>query len=1184
MTSLSLPLPRSTAILGTNLMDAPKCIVRDIGSAPHTMSATRHILSIVVVGGLFSLFTVTACCAVNEKTHQREIGSTTTPRTKPARPHLVGRYSHAGLIVFEGNKTYSAALLRRGLLASTDFLLAAYPAEEFDPFLKTMQDCLQRGYTNRGFPDARVTVDYDTALDVVKATIEEGPRFRWGTLKIEGLKVLDATAFTQEFLQTAEKSDSFARRISEAVNTKEPGSSLLTESDDDPLSVKNLVGDKVVINHVNHSSAWKAGDTASFGAAADKSLEQQIIQALRWKGVSAAKVTISHQQHADTGLADTRVIVEEGPPVVLHTITLKGHEVFTREGLLNFLGLHEGMIISDDIIARVEDRLARSMRFLRWRGLLVDAKDGIDLCLGIQEMPGALPLEQPLNADQQEFVKLAEWLTLMDKRDTTLEARTFLADGTPDPNSPFRFTWAAQNGLQLQLSRNTPEDSFKSFILAMGHGGIKALLDESNKRSVWHAAVPNAIMEMKLSLVTQLNDKGQTAGAILYSGGIRNSSGAGSGLKLQASVTPTEFYRISTRPDSIVRRISDQGVECLEILYQDVRILWDIPEQQLREWSFPLDDASKGKSRRFIKIRQGMEQWRAIDTMLVREEKSQDLPWSSFSDWSRLLLKIPDLESKTEGLLTRDLIERYALFLDLSSHFMISFFDAWQKGSNSKDSFTIPMRVQDSNVPPPISSLLAELWFMFADQFLPPDSWLWELGREAFYAEMGRTQNTQAAIERIAKDPDIGPYGALLAETILKKLNLPQAAMFRRLAAQKLSMGQFRKDWEFLFRSPLGLQESFNHLFTKLAALDDRQIHLLGGPALEKPLAEAVTRLRTKPGTPPADLLWPVAQYWWSTSGEADLKAQIGPVSLLLPPDPALVAARVNHTDIPRTEVQENARMQEEFIRRSLMDRPAEMEVQLALLRERTLDELIQKVLILDAFEKNGGTLKDEFIEQDLRTFVTQHFGGDLAAFHKSLAADGLTVERFKKMRRETMIVQYVRAQVIASVKEPANSELRAFYDQQVVKKAAREVHLHAITLPKEDSNSKAQNPRQLAAEIRAKALQGADFEQLAKTYSQDDNAKNGGCRGTIDPAELYKPLHDALLTMKARDVSQVIEIESAFVLLWIKDEKLKAAPPFEKERPRLLKEVLRHNQDAFFKRWIDEKRQSALIEIFQSP
>ncbi|MDP1589322.1 MAG: hypothetical protein Q8M07_16345, partial [Prosthecobacter sp.] len=281
------------------------------------MSATRHILSIVVVGGLFGLFTAVACCAENEKTAPRAVGSTPTPGTRPARPHLVGRYSHAGLIVFEGNKTFSSALLRRGLLASTDFLLAAYPAEEFEAFLKTLQDCLQRGYANRGFPDARVTVDYDATLDVVKATIEEGPRFRWGTFKIEGLKALDATAFTQEFLQTAEKSDSFARRISEAVTAKMPGETLLTESEDDPLSVKNLVGDKVVITHVNHSSTWKAGDNAAFGAAADKALKQRLIQALRWKGVSAAKVSISHQQHAGTGLADTRVSVEEGPPVVL---------------------------------------------------------------------------------------------------------------------------------------------------------------------------------------------------------------------------------------------------------------------------------------------------------------------------------------------------------------------------------------------------------------------------------------------------------------------------------------------------------------------------------------------------------------------------------------------------------------------------------------------------------------------------------------------------------------------------------------------------------------------------------------------------------------------------------------------------------------------------------------------------
>lgn len=152
MSSFLLPRPLVTAILETNPMDVPTCSLRDIDSAPHPMSATRLTLSIVLVGGLLGLFTAPACCAENEKAPQREIGSPTTPGTKPARPHLVGRYAHAGLIVFEGNQIYFSALLRRGLLASTNFLLAAYPAEEFDTH-RDIPSPLILGYDHQGSSD-----------------------------------------------------------------------------------------------------------------------------------------------------------------------------------------------------------------------------------------------------------------------------------------------------------------------------------------------------------------------------------------------------------------------------------------------------------------------------------------------------------------------------------------------------------------------------------------------------------------------------------------------------------------------------------------------------------------------------------------------------------------------------------------------------------------------------------------------------------------------------------------------------------------------------------------------------------------------------------------------------------------------------------------------------------------------
>lgn len=67
------------------------------------------------------------------------------------------------------------------------------------------------------------------------------------------------------------------------------------------------------------------------------------------------------------------------------------------------------------------------------------------------------------------------------------------------------------------------------------------------------------------------------------------------------------------------------------------------------------------------------------------------------------------------------------------------------------------------------------------------------------------------------------------------------------------------------------------------------------------------------------------------------------------------------------------------------------------------------------------------------------------------------------------------------------------------------------------------------AEEVRAKALKGGDFAELAREYSDDSSATKGGDLGSFGKTAMVKPFSDAAFALKVGDVSEVVESEFGF-------------------------------------------------------
>lgn len=90
------------------------------------------------------------------------------------------------------------------------------------------------------------------------------------------------------------------------------------------------------------------------------------------------------------------------------------------------------------------------------------------------------------------------------------------------------------------------------------------------------------------------------------------------------------------------------------------------------------------------------------------------------------------------------------------------------------------------------------------------------------------------------------------------------------------------------------------------------------------------------------------------------------------------------------------------------------------------------RALILAYFKKLGGTIKEEYVDQDIANVVKNNFGGNQAALERSLQGEGQTLEQFKQKRREDMIISVMKARAtqdinISDPKERAVAREEAF-------------------------------------------------------------------------------------------------------------------------------------------------------------
>jgi peptidyl-prolyl cis-trans isomerase SurA len=256
-------------------------------------------------------------------------------------------------------------------------------------------------------------------------------------------------------------------------------------------------------------------------------------------------------------------------------------------------------------------------------------------------------------------------------------------------------------------------------------------------------------------------------------------------------------------------------------------------------------------------------------------------------------------------------------------------------------------------------------------------------------------------------------------------------------------------------------------------------------------------------------------------------------------------------------------------------------------MRLAALKDLVDRQLILQEFRKmqeKGANIPDYVVDDRVQTIIREEFGGDRAAFVRTLQAQGYTLTRFKEIEKEKIIVQAMRQSKITDNFVVSPKQVQDFYDKnRAAYSLPEQVKLRMIVLREgnKDDIGSGGDKKQTAEEIRQKLVGGAEFERMAQMYSEDESTSDtGGDWGWIEQNTLNEQLTKTAFALKAGGISPVIHIGDSYYILYVEARKNSSVKPLGEVREEIENNLMQQERMKVQQRWLDTLRQKAYIKI----
>jgi len=249
-------------------------------------------------------------------------------------------------------------------------------------------------------------------------------------------------------------------------------------------------------------------------------------------------------------------------------------------------------------------------------------------------------------------------------------------------------------------------------------------------------------------------------------------------------------------------------------------------------------------------------------------------------------------------------------------------------------------------------------------------------------------------------------------------------------------------------------------------------------------------------------------------------------------------------------------------------------------LKPELMDALITEMLLLQmAKEKNYNVT--EQVKATIESIKKENNIASDDDLKRGLQAQGLEWDSWLKQLEEMILQRLVVDTEVNRTIVLDDAEIVDYYKKHPTEFVEPEEYkIRAVYLNAADADSAGLDAKKKEIEDKVKA--GANFEEIAGTYSDDPIKETKGDLGTMKKGQLDAALQKALDPMKAGEVSPWTQAKAGWYLLKIEEKKDSRLLPFEEARKAIENKLGQEKQAVKLKEFLDKIKKTSYIKILK--
>ena len=234
---------------------------------------------------------------------------------------------------------------------------------------------------------------------------------------------------------------------------------------------------------------------------------------------------------------------------------------------------------------------------------------------------------------------------------------------------------------------------------------------------------------------------------------------------------------------------------------------------------------------------------------------------------------------------------------------------------------------------------------------------------------------------------------------------------------------------------------------------------------------------------------------------------------------------------------------------------------------------LIGEKLLEQEVKKYDDKVDDQQIDKYILQLRQDKHMSD-AEFRAQLQAAGMSYDELRKrarldLEKAMMIEQEVRDKITVP-----EADIKTYYDthkdQFTIVKERLKLAQILIALPPNPTTAQVSAAQKKAAMVRARAVKGDDFSDLARVYSDDVSKSNGGELGWFAPSDVMDQILAAVKPLKPGEVSEPVRTNHGFHVVKLEEHDVPGPVPFSEVKAQIRAMMVDEKSSAQLEKWVE--------------